>query len=339
MKKSFLTIALIWGISHIAFAKNTTTQVEQVTSAITLSEDVDYVITGTDPFTTTGSINITNKDHAVVILKKIRPSKALSYLGYITIDGQPAVNDENCQVKMYSQGAIILPYDKDIKPLTVYSEQNFEGESVNDFGLENSGGYMNTLTTAKLNNRIRSFKLKRGYMVTFSNNPGGRGYSRCFIADNEDLEVATLPVVLDQHISSYRIFKWNDAEKKGLANDTRTESTQALNVSWCYSFGPGEDKGMDCECVPHKIEVGWPGNCGTLTYSPHLKTNNEPGNASDHGTESLESVLATWEDLMATGKRLCSPSSHDGSLNWLYSFMDEIDKRGWRCDILDLPFP
>ena len=92
MKKSFLTIALIWGISHIAFAKNTTTQVEQVTSAITLSEDVDYVITGTDPFTTTGSINITNKDHAVVILKKIRPSKALSYLGYITIDGQPAVN-------------------------------------------------------------------------------------------------------------------------------------------------------------------------------------------------------------------------------------------------------
>lgn len=338
MKKSFLTIALIWGISHIAFAKNTTTQVEQVTSAITLSEDVDYVITGTDPFTTTGSINITNKDHAVVILKKIRPSKALSYLGYITIDGQPAVNDENCQVKMYSQGAIILPYDKDIKPLTVYSEQNFEGESVNDFGLENSGGYMNTLTTAKLNNRIRSFKLKRGYMVTFSNNPGGRGYSRCFIADNEDLEVATLPVVLDQHISSYRIFKWNDAEKKGLANDTRTESTQALNVSWCYSFSAGEDKGMDCECVPHHIYEGWPGiaDLGSRTYSPHMKTNNEPGNSADDHPQSVEEVLANWQDLMATGMRLCSPSSHDGSLNWLYTFMDEIDKRGWRCDILDL---
>lgn len=336
MKKHLLTIALILGLSHNIFAKNTKTEVEQVSTAITLSEDVDYIITGTEPFTSTGSINITNKDHAVIILEKIRPSKALSFLGYISIDGEPAVNDENCQVKMYSQGAIILPYDKDIKPLTVYSEQNFQGESVNDFGLENSGGYMNTLNAAKLNNRIRSFKLKRGYMVTFSNNPGGRGYSRCFIADKEDLEFATLPSVLDKHISSYRIFKWNDAEKKGLANDTRTEATQALNVSWCYSFGPGEDKGMDCECVPHKIQVDWPGNCGTLTYSPHLKTNNEPGNPSDHGTESLESVLATWEDLMATGRRLCSPSSHDGSLNWLYSFMDEIDKRGWRCDILDL---
>ena len=47
---------------------------------------------------------------------------------------------------------------------------------------------MNTLTEEKLNNRIRSFKLKRGYMVTFANNPGGRGYSRCFIADDADLE-------------------------------------------------------------------------------------------------------------------------------------------------------
>lgn len=338
MKKHLLTIALILGLSHNAFAKNTITEVEQVSSAVTLSEDVDYVITGTDPFTSTGSINITNKDHAVVILKKIRPSKALSFLGYISIDGEPAVNDENCQVKMYSQGAIILPYDKDIKPLTVYSEQNFEGESVNDFGLENSGGYMNTLTAAKLNNRIRSFKLKRGYMVTFSNNPGGRGYSRCFIADKEDLEFATLPSVLDKHISSYRIFKWNDAEKKGLANDTGTESTQALNVSWCYSFGPGEDKGMDCECVPHHIYEGWPGiaDLGSRTYSPHMKTNNEPGNSADDHPQTVEEVLANWEDLMATGMRLCSPSSHDGSLNWLYTFMDEIDKRGWRCDILDL---
>lgn len=39
---------------------------------------------------------------------------------------------------------------------------------------------------------------------------------------------------------------------------------------------------------------------------------------------------------MATGMRLCSPSSHDGSLSWLEQFMTEIDKRGWRCDILDM---
>lgn len=337
MRNKFLTFIFLFLLCQYGFSKNEVTTVTQVSSAITLSDDVDYTITdGTNPFTATGSVNITNTEHAVVILKNIRPSKALSYLGYININGQPAENDKNCQVRMYAEGTIIFPYSEDIKPLTVYSEQNFGGESVNDFGLENTSGYMNTLNATKLNNSIRSFKLKRGYMVTFSNNPSGRGYSRCFIADDADLEFAELPAVLDKHISSYRIFKWNDAQKKGLANDTRTEAIEALNVSWCYSFGPGEDKGIDCECVPHKIQINWPGNCGTLTYSPHLKTNNEPGNSADHGTESVAAVLATWEDLMATGKRLCSPSSHDGSLNWLREFMDSIDARGWRCDILDM---
>lgn len=331
---SILTLAL--ALSLPAAAKNTVSYTEQVTAPVTLSTDVDYVIKGTTPFTVTGSINLTNTEHAVIIFENVRPSKALSYLSFVKINGEDAVNDENCQVKMYASGSIIMPYAKDFKPLTVYSEQNFGGESVNDFGLEHSNGYMNTLTTAKLNNRIRSFRLKRGYMVTFSNSAQGRGYNRCFIADKEDLEFAVLPPEMDKRISSYRIFKWNDAEKKGLANSTNYNDTQILNVSWCYSFGPGEDRGMDCECVPHKIEIGWPGNCGTLTYSPHLKTNNEPGNEADHGTEDLDAVLNTWEDLMATGRRLCSPSSHDGSLGWMRAFMDSIDARGWRCDIIDM---
>lgn len=336
MKRLLFLLVLVVSIISSAIARNTTTRVTQVTSAVTISTDVDYVITTTTPFTESGSINITNTEHAVVIFSKIRPSKALEYLKYIKINGEEAVNGTTCQVKMYGQGAIIMPYGADFKPLTVYSEQNYGGESCNQFGLEHSGGYMNTLTAAKLNNQIRSFKLKRGYMVTFAIGNGGRGYSRCFIADYADLEVPILPTVLDKRISSYRIFKWNDAEKKGIANDTGTEIINALNASWCYSFGPGEDKGIDCECVPHKIEIGWPGNCGTLTYSPHLKTNNEPGNSADHGVEDLDAVLATWEDLMATGKRLCSPSSHDGSLQWLRNFMDSIDARGWRCDVLDL---
>lgn len=338
MKNRLCTLAMAFTFSCIAFAKNTTGRVDQVTTAITLSGDVDYVITNTTPFAVTGSINITNTEHAVIILENVRPSEALSYLSFIKINGEDAVNDETCQVKMYAHGSIIMPYGKDIKPLTVYSEQNFEGESVNDFGLEHSGGFMNTLSTSKLNNRIRSFKLKRGYMVTFSNSQGGRGYSRCFIADDEDLEIATLPDVLDQRISSYRIFKWYNAEKKGVANNTSYEATQALKVSWCYSFGLGENRGIDCECVPHHIYENWPSpsECGSVTYSPHLKTNNEPGNSSDPSPQTVDEVLANWENLMATGLRLCSPSSHDGSLNHLWAFMDSIDARGWRCDILDV---
>lgn len=340
MRNRLLTSMLAVLLCCLAFAGNTTTRMAQITSPITLSADVDLVISDeTTPFAVTGSINITNTEHAVVILENIQPSAALAYLSFIKINGEDAVNDETCQVKMYAHGSIILPYSKDIKPLTVYSEQNFEGESVNDFGLENSGGYMNTLSIAKLNNRIRSFKLKRGYMVTFSNSPRGRGYSRCFIADKEDLEFATLPEAMDRKISSYRIFKWHNFQKKGIASDGGKKIVDTLKVTWCYDWAQGNaSREPNCEWVPHHIYEDYPSaaTCGSVTQSCHMQTNNEPGNSADDRPQDVATVLANWENLMATGMRLCSPSSHDGSLNWLKAFMDSIDARGWRCDILDM---
>ena len=322
-----------------AQAGNTKTTVDKVSGTITLSDDVDYIVTDATPFTSNGVVNIANTEHAVLILDQVKPSAGIRLLGaHVQIDGQQAVVNQNCQVKIYNRGCIILPYGNSVKPLTVYSEQNFGGEAVNDFGLENSGGFMNTLSAEKLNNRIRSFKLKRGYMVTFANRNGGRGYSRCFIAADEDLEVAKLPGVLDRSISSYRIFKWYDTGKQALANDTRSSATSALNVTSCYSFGLGENRLPDVECVPHHIYEDWPSAaaCGAVEYSPHLKTNNEPGNSADDHPQSVETILDNWENLMRTGMRLCSPSSHDGSLDHLRNFLDAVDERGWRCDIIDL---
>ena len=314
-----------------AQAGNTKTTVDKVSGTITLSDDVDYIVTDATPFTSNGVVNIANTEHAVLILDQVKPSAGIRLLGaHVQIDGQQAVVNQNCQVKIYNRGCIILPYGNSVKPLTVYSEQNFGGEAVNDFGLENSGGFMNTLSAEKLNNRIRSFKLKRGYMVTFANRNGGRGYSRCFIAADEDLEVAKLPGVLDRSISSYRIFKWYDTGKQALANDTRSSATSALNVTSCYSFGLGENRLPDVECVPHHIYEDWPSAaaCGAVEYSPHLKTNNEPGNSADDHPQSVETILDNWENLMRTGMRLCSPSSHDGSLDHLRNFLDAVDDRG-----------
>ena len=319
-------------------AANTKTTVSQVTTSVDVTADVDYVVTSKTPFGDEGVVNLVNTDHAVLILQGVKPSAAVALLPHVRINGEQARNNTNCQVKMYNRGCIIMPYASALKPLTVYSEQNFQGTAVSDFGLEHNGGFMNTLSAAKLNNQIRSFKLKRGYMVTFATRAGGRGYSRCYIAANADLEVATMPLALDQTISSYRIFRWYDFSKAGLANDTRKAATDATNVQGCYSFGLGEDRGMDCECIPHHIYEDWPSAaaCGQVTYSPHLKTNNEPGNSADDHPQTVDQILANWENLMATGMRLCSPSSHDGSLNHLRAFLDSIDARGWRCDILDM---
>lgn len=339
MKLKQLTFALLMALGLAANAANTKTTVTQVTDGVQLTTDVDYIITNATPFTTTGSVDIQNTEHAVLILSSVKPSKVISsWMSHIYINGVRAVNGTNCQVKMYNRGAIVFPYSSSMKPLTCYTEKNFGGEACTNYSEGHSGGFMKTLTTATLNNQIRSFKLKRGYMVTFAIGTGGWGYSRCFIADQEDLEISTLPAILDQRISSYRIFKWQNAHKASLANDTGYNITQALNVTSCYSFGLGEDRYPDTECVPHHIYEDWPSpsSCGSVTYSCHLKTNNEPGNSADPSPQDVATVLANWENLMRTGMRLCSESSHDGSWSHLQSFISAIDARGWRCDILDL---
>lgn len=343
MKRFF--ILLLLSLPCVAlWASNIRKSVSQVAEGVDLTEDVDYHITSATPFTDEGFVNIVNTDHAVIIFDNVKPSLALKLLSHVFINGEAAKSESNCQVRLYNRGAILYPYGKEstsengFHPLTVYAEQNCTGESYERFALESSGGYMNTLTAAKLNNRIRSFVLKRGYMVTFSLRAEGRGYSRCFIADKEDLVMNTLPSLMDNRISSYRIFRWYDTSKSGLANSTNYEATQALNVTSCYSFGLGETRLPDAECVPHHIYEDWPSSsaCGGVNFSPHMKTNNEPGNSADDHPQTVDQILANWENLMRTGMRLCSPSSHDGSLNHLRAFMDSIDARGWRCDIIDL---
>ena len=335
VKTSFAALLLLLVPNNgMANAQKT---VVSVNEQVVVNDAMDFIITSDTPFGNDGWVDIAN-EQAVLILNKVKPSKVSSYLSHVKINGTRASIGANCQVRIHNIGAIILPYGNNVKPLTVFSEKDFGGDAVDDFGLENSGGFMNTLSDAKLNNRIKSFKLKRGYMVTFSTLPRGRGYSRCFIAADGDLEFAELPQILSGRISSYRIFKWNYNSKSGLANDTRADPCSKLNVTSCYSFGLGEDRGLNTECVPHHIYEDWPSAsaCGSVTYSPHMKTNNEPGNSADDHPQSVDDILANWENLMATGMRLCSPSSHDGSLNHLRAFMDSIDARGWRCDIIDL---
>lgn len=342
MKNIYLTIlfSLLVGLPTAMTGANSKTTVAKVTDEVTLMTDIDYIITdANEPFGDGGSVNIVSTEHAVVIFRNIKPSLVIkNHLSHILINGEPAKDGTNCQVKMYAQGAIVFPYPKDFRPLTVYSEPDFGGEAVNSFGLENAGGFMNTLSEAKLNNRIRSFRLKRGYMVTFALGTGGWGYSRCFIADQEDLEIASLPANMDGRISSYRVFLWQNAQKKGLASDTRAAANDALNASWCYTWSTGENRLPDTECVPNHIYEDWPSPaaCGSVTYSCHMKTNNEPGNSADDHPQDVETVLANWQNLMRTGLRLCSETSHDGSWSHLQQFIREIDARGWRCDLLDL---
>lgn len=317
---------------------NEVKKVDQVTTGVSVTTDVDFTITGTEPFASMASVDLTNTEHAVLIIQEIKPSTVIkNWLDHVYIKGEKAKDGVNCQVKMYGRGTIILPYSKDIRPLVCYTGQNFSGKSCEDYTEGHNGnGFMKTLTTATLDNQIRSFKLKRGYMVTFALGKEGWGYSRCFIADNEDLEV-NLPVNMSGRISSYRLFKWQNAKKGNLAS-SEYKYLNLVNATAGFDWGEGHNLLPDMECVPNHIYEDFPtvSTIGKVTWSCHSKNNNEPGNSADDTPQSVETVLGNWQNVMRTGLRLCSESSHDGSMGHLQAFLDSVDARGWRCDIIDM---
>ena len=79
MKRKLSSLLLLFALLLVGqgnmMAANTKTTVSQVTTTVTLSDDVDYIITGDTPFAGDGLVNITNTEHAVLILQNIKPSK------------------------------------------------------------------------------------------------------------------------------------------------------------------------------------------------------------------------------------------------------------------------
>lgn len=338
MRTKFFTTAVALLLSGSMMARNEIKTVAQVNESVDIDTPIDYVISGNTPFGAMGSVNITSTEHAVVIIEKVRPSDVLNDLmGNIFINGEAAVDGTNCQVRMFNRGAIILPYDKNIKPLTCYTENDFGGDSYNGYTEGSSGGFMKNLNNTSLNNKIKSFKLKRGYMVTFATGTEGWGYSRCFIADLEDLEI-NVPAPLNGKASSYRLFKWWNSSKAGGASSGDKNFNRAIRSTWCYDWAQGNASLLpDQEWVPNHIYEDWPSasSCGSVTGACHMKTNNEPANSADDHPQDVATVLNNWQNLMRTGLRLCSPATHDGGWGWHDDFMKAIDERGWRCDLVD----
>ena len=332
MNKTFarLVAVALLGWTGLTASANTTETVSQVTTSVTLDTDVDYVVTSATPFATGGKVNIVNTENAVLILKKVRPSAAAALLSHVSIDGRPAVKNSNCMLKIYADGTIILPHGSSVKPLTVYTEADLQGESA-QFAVGNRVSLKNN----EMNNRIKSFTLMRGYMVCMAAKADGKGYSRLFIADRENITV-NLPAILSGKVSSLRVQQWNDASKKGYAGYDPAIN-EPLNTTWCYNWDAGINIWDDREYVTQHHHEGWPGitDVGNNGTSACILGNNEPDNTGDarEQVNTVDEVLATWPEMMATGRRLGSPAM-SGNLNWLYAFIDSIDARGWRCDFV-----
>ncbi len=358
MNLSRIIIGLLAVVSASATANAGLIVVENVKSDMALKAADDLHITAAEGAIASGvTIDLADPDSRLYF-DNIRPSDVISrYSGSITVGGEKFEPESNVRINVYRHGTEILPHGRDYAPLEGYGLVEFGGSPESYV----PGPYYSNSPSAdveesniralKLDDSMRSFRLRRGYMATLATNPDGTGYSRCFIAENADLEVDQLPAELDGKVSFVRVFPWQQASKKGWVGGNNKvnppegyldQQADATGSSWVYCWGTSADwcvspqaKGQpwrNQEFVPEKWGRGgskdWKIIANDLS-STHLLSYNEP----DHGEQSnvsVEQALEEWPKHLESGLRLGSPATTDFS--WLYRFMDGCRERNYRVD-------
>jgi hypothetical protein len=195
-----------------------------------------------------------------------------------------------------------------------------------------------------------SFTLEKGYMATFAQDVNGLGFSKIFIAQDNDLEI-NLPADLQGSISFIRVSPWFPVGKKGsLGGDVKWSSANNYNTTWHYSWGLTDQKSEGVQFVPMSWSKGddWTSlekmeTVGQNMSFNHLLAFNEPDN-SGQSNLTVEEALDAYPKLLASGLRLGAPgvenvqySATSDSFNessWIQEFMDGCVERGYRVDFI-----
>ncbi|NLO69407.1 MAG: T9SS type A sorting domain-containing protein [Porphyromonadaceae bacterium] len=338
IRKITLLIPLLFFTVLSSFSQRTVIEVTGSVVSTASYKDAEVIINGkTDLHITAttsqleNSIVKLNSEESWLFFDNVRPKYVLdNLLSKIFINGEAASYRNNCRVSIYKHGTVVIPQGSSFQPLTVFDGQNYTGQSNSNYSL-----YVYNNALGDFDNKIRSFKLKRGYMATFATSSDGLGYSRVFIADSKDLEVPLLPDLLDNKISFIRVFQWEWPTKKGWAGSDPGQYTP-LNVTWRYDWSASGSTTSAVEYVPIKQNAGWPGwgEINGKQNVTHLLGFNEP-NRPDQSNMTVEQALAIWPEYMKSGLRLGSPSPSDpfGSNGaWLYEFLDSCKARNYRVD-------
>jgi autotransporter-associated beta strand protein len=298
-------------------------------TTVTMTGRSELRITGASSPISGSVINLNSPD-AWFFMTNIRPSVVNStYLSQVRVNGAAAVHGTNCRVVMHGDGTVVIPHAPSYAPLTVYTGKLFTGTSMSlapytAYGPSNLGAF---------NDKISSFKLKRGYLATLAQNSAGTGISKCYVAQDGDIEVSVLPDDLNDSVSFVRVFPWRWVNKKGIAGNL----TAGLNVRWWYNWNIDQNSPFDEEYVAIKQNRWWPDltaqNWQTRGIN-HLLGYNEPDHP-DQANMTIADAISSWPDLLATGLRVGSPAPTDGGRSsWLYPFMDQANAAGLRVDFV-----
>lgn len=264
--------------------------------------------------------------------ESIPPSRvASSFLGRIRVRGAAAVRDRTVRVVPHAQGSWVIPHGTGFEALELHDGRHFSGSRR---GLTNFAA----LGPAQLGvwtGRVASIRLRRGYMATLAQRTDGTGVSRCYVAQDADVEIPRLPQGLENDLRFVRVFPWRWTSKKGVAGNIES----GLATGWGYNWNIDRNSTADWEYVPIRQTRWWPGldQDWRTRGATHLLGFNEP-DRPDQANMTVADALAAWPELMSTGLRLGAPAVSDGGLGWLYDFIDRADAAGLRVDFVPVHY-
>ena len=310
---------------------------------VVINEGAYIDLTDTIPFkSTTPKVQI-NFTSGLAWLKTTNVNArliSLSYLGQIKVNGNASVYKTNLRLdNYYLSGCVIRPNVVSTSPLTIYDGANLQGTPVlipvNT--IQNGDAIPGTM-----NNKMESFLLKKGFMVTFADEVDGTGKSKNYIASEGDLVINAFPKVLQNSISFIRVMPWNWVTKKGV-----NQPITSLNSSWRYQWNGNESSTVNWEFAPMSWGQGTANDAGVAAFinlynTTHLMSFNEPddctGQSGQYGNPKLcvtDEAVKWHKNLMKTGMRMVSPGGREEApFGWLKEFYDKATAQDARIDVI-----
>ena len=273
-------------------------------------------------------------DNVWLYFEGVRPSKFNQrLLAQVTVNGQRARIDTTVRLVQYLQGCVLISQPSTYQPLEAFASANYGGSSMK-FNLYN---YYKVADLGAFNDNIGSFKLKKGYMATFAENPDGTGFSKVYIAPDNDVTITTLPLSLQGRTSMVRVLPWAWVSKKGWCSAPLLGDS--LHSAWNYNWNNNGQSTLDMEYVPIRQTQYWPdfNTTNNKKKITHFLGFNEPDTKSQSNM-TVNQAIAAWPGLLQSGLRVGSPAPTDGGANWLYQFMDKADSAGYRVDFVAVHF-
>ena len=338
----FQNRAILLAPASILSISNGTLEAKSFSGGTILLKENSYVhLSDSEPLLNDVNVYL-ESDSSWLRLENVDPIQVLdNYSSHFFVSEVNAYYPTNIRFdNYYDNGAVIRTQNLASTPLTIYSGENSTGTSAI---IAIDQVYSGSSIPNQLNNNIKSFHLKKGYMLTLASNADGTGKSKVYIASEEDLELMSLPDFLSNKVSFIRLVPWNWVSKKGTGGDI-----QGIDNTWFYRWNNQGESDLQREYAPMSWGFGGANEPTDIEIyqskykSTHVMAFNEPDDCNGQSGQynnlcEVTTALTVYENLMKTGLRLVSPACRqDAALSWLNTFNQLAIQNDIRIDVIAL---